>query len=164
MKRRSNHRPGFALIGVVMLTAALAIGGAILLDVVRVDMIFGKTGRQTEEARQIAEGAVMEVINDQDTPNQLPPLDDSDLTRTYQASSATAFSDPRQGINFEAELRLIRIVPLAESSMNQTRAIVHEVTTRGTAGHGDASVELRTEIYRVVAFQPGTVLPRRHAR
>ena len=67
MKRRSNHRPGFALIGVVMLTAALAIGGAILLDVVRVDLIFGKTGRQTEEARQIAEGALMEVINDQDT-------------------------------------------------------------------------------------------------
>ncbi|MFO0725475.1 MAG: hypothetical protein U1E65_16950 [Myxococcota bacterium] len=161
--RRPNQTRGFALIVVVMLSAALAMGGAILLDVVRVDLLLGRTGRQTEEARQVAEGAVMEAINDQDTPNQLPPLDDSDLTRAYQPTSATPFAVRDRGLSYDAQFRLIRVVPLAESSMNQTRAIVHEIAATGNAGNGETAVDVRTEIYRVVAFQPGTVLPRRHA-
>ncbi|MFO0723750.1 MAG: hypothetical protein U1E65_08220 [Myxococcota bacterium] len=155
---------GFALIGIVVLTAALAIGGAILLDWVRVDLLLGNSEANTELARQTAEGAVMEVINDRDTPDQLPPLDDTDLTRSYQPSAVTAFVESSGARTFDAELRLIRVVPLAESSMNQTRAVVHEVTATGKSGFGQSTVEVRTEIYRVVAFQPGTVLPRRHAR
>ena len=62
------------------------------------------------------------------------------------------------------DVALVRVVPLAESSAIQSRALVYEVDAVGAVGSGDAHFDVRTEIFRIVSYKPGTVLPRRHAR
>ncbi len=41
------NRRGFALISVVLLTAMVAVAGAVLLDMVRLDILLGRSQRQT---------------------------------------------------------------------------------------------------------------------
>ena len=157
MKRR-----GFALISVVLLTALVAVAGAVLLDMVRLDILLGRSQRQTVDARELAEGAVMEFVNDLDTPEQLPMFDDNDLSIRYSPPTSSAF-DRRKG-EYTVDVALVRVVPLAESSAIQSRALVYEVDAVGAVGSGDAHFDVRTEIFRIVSYKPGTVLPRRHAR
>ena len=156
------NRRGFALISVVLLTAMVAVAGAVLLDMVRLDILLGRSQRQTVDARELAEGAVMEFVNDLDTPEQLPMFDDNDLSIRYTPPTASAF-DRRKG-EYTVDVALVRVVPLAESSAIQSRALVYEVDAVGAVGRGDAHFDVRTEIFRIVSYKPGTVLPRRHAR
>lgn len=165
---RTHRRPaatatrGFALITVVLLTALGAIAGAMLLDVVRVDILLGKSQRQTQDARQVAEGAIMEAINDVDTPAQLPMFEDNDLTARYAPPANSAF-DEKMG-DYTVDFALVRVVPLAESSAIQSRALVYEVDASGDVGNGEASFDVRSEVFRLVSYKPGTEIPRRHAR
>lgn len=161
-RRARGQRRGFALITVVLLTALGTIAGAMLLDLVRIDILLGKSQRQTQTAREVAEGAVMEAINDLDTPTQLPSFEDSDMTARYVPSTDSAF-DQRAG-EFEVDFALVRVVPLAESSALQSRALVYEVDATGAVGGGEAHFDVRTEVFRVVSYKPGTEPPRRHAR
>jgi hypothetical protein len=156
------NRRGFALISVVLLTAMVAVAGAVLLDMVRLDILLGRSQRQTVDARELAEGAVMEFVNDLDTPEQLPMFDDNDLSIRYTPPTSSAF-DRRKG-EYTVDVALVRVVPLAESSAIQSRALVYEVDAVGAVGAGDAHFDVRTEIFRIVSYKPGTVLPRRHAR
>lgn len=156
------NRRGFALISVVLLTALAAVAGAVLLDMVRLDILLGRSQRQTVDAREVAEGAVMEFVNDLDTPEQLPMFDDNDLSIRYTPPTTSAFAD-RKG-EYTVDVSLVRVVPLAESSAIQSRALVYEVDAVGDVGSGDAHFDVRSEIFRIVSYKPGTVLPRRHAR
>lgn len=156
------NRRGFALISVVLLTALVAVAGAVLLDMVRLDILLGRSQRQTVNAREVAEGAVMEFVNDLDTPEQLPMFDDNDLSIRYTPPTTSAFAD-RKG-EYTVDVSLVRVVPLAESSAIQSRALVYEVDAVGDVGSGDAHFDVRSEIFRIVSYKPGTVLPRRHAR
>lgn len=156
------NRRGFALISVVLLTAMVAVAGAVLLDMVRLDILLGRSQRQTVDARELAEGAVMEFVNDLDTPEQLPMFDDNDLSIRYTPPSSSAF-DQRKG-EYTVDVALVRVVPLAESSAIQSRALVYEVDAVGAVGSGDSHFDVRSEIFRIVSYKPGTVLPRRHAR
>ncbi len=162
MNTRSQQQRGFALITVILLTALGAIAGAMLLDLVRLDIVLGKSQRQTQTAREVAEGAVMEAINDLDTPDQLPMFDDADLRNRYTPSANSAF-DQRAG-RYTVDFSLVRVVPLAESSAIQSRALVYEVDAVSNVGSDEAHFDVRSEVFRLVSYKPGIELPRRHAR
>lgn len=162
-RRHNDEEKGFALFMVVMMVALLSIAGMALMDVVRIDLLIVGNGRQEAVAKEIAEGALMEMINDSQTPDQLPMLDDSDLTQTYTPSNQSAFLEVAHNRRFNADARLLRIVPLSESSHTYTRAVVHEVRVASDVA-GEASFELSAEVFRTATFRPGRVLPRRHAR
>lgn len=153
---------GFALISVMLLVAVVALTATILLDVLRADVMLGGLERSLDEARAVAEGGVMEVIDDRQTPDLLPTHRTPEL-RAEHSGGGGVFAASGQG-TYEAEIELLRIVPLSESSINQTRAVVYEVTSIGTSNRGEERFEVRTEIFRPVAIQRGVVLPRRHAR
>lgn len=163
MRQRRRRARGFALIAVMLMSAVGALVAAHMLDMVNLDLVLAGSERRADEARELAEGSIMEVIEDVDTPTALPLLDDGDLRATWapSASSPFASSSARQST---VELRLVRVVPLAESSLQQTRAVVHEVRAVGAVNGDEARHEIRTEVYRVVAFRPGMVIPRRHGR
>ena len=163
-RRIRNHKQsGFGMFVVVLLVAVTSVVGLSLLDVIRVDLLMVGNEREERVAMEVAEGALMEVINDDLTPDTLPLLDDADLESTFTPASASAFSHSGRQ-EFTANAQLLRIVPLAESSHTYSRAVVHEVGVEARVGGGAASYQLNAEIYRTVTFRPGTVLPRRHAR
>jgi hypothetical protein len=164
MKRAGRQEQrGYALFTVVVLMGAGALAAALLLDVLHIDLLVGRNERQVAVARELAEGGVMEVIGDLDTGDQLPLLDDTDLAANYQASSDALFAGSGAG-HAQVDVTLLRIVPLSESSVELSRAVVHEIRSVGESNDGSASYTIRTEIYRTVAMRPGTILPRRHGR
>lgn len=162
--KRSNRRRGFSLLVVALVMALLSIGAAALLDLIKLDLMLSKNDRSEEEAREVAEGALMESINDVRTPTLLPGLDDTDLESTYSALSSSPFYQTSGGRKFDAKYRLLRLAPLNESSYSQSRAIVYEVEIQASASNGDSSSELRTQIFKTVSLSPGIILPARHAR
>ena len=134
-----------------------------LLDKVQFDGLLSRQQRQVHEAREVTEGAVMEAINDLTTPDQMPLVDSVDMTATYSADPTSAFDDAATK-KYDVDLALVRIVPVPESSALLTRALVYEVSARGSASRGEANFEVRAEVFRIASFKPGTVVPRRHAR
>jgi len=161
---KKKQRRGFALFVVVLLTAMLSVVAMSVLDLVRIDLLLAGHERTNDEAREVAEGALMEVINDEETPTLLPMLDDSDLAESYTPSTLSPFVRDSGARSYEASARLLRIVPMSESSHSFSRAIVHELESDADAGYGNASFRASTEVFRTVSFRPGIVLPRRHAR
>lgn len=155
---------GYAMLMVVLLVAMISVAAASTLDLVRIDLLMAGHERKMSEAREIGEGALMEVINDEQTPSMLPMLDDSDLQATYTPMSTSAFRDAAAGTSFTATARLLRLVPLNESSQQFSRAIVHDIQVQSDVAHGDATFEVNAQVYRTVSFRPGMVFPRRHAR
>src|SRR5687767_8063684 len=99
-----NGRRGFALLSVMLIVALIALMGAVMLDSVRAEIVLSGYERSTEEARQAAEGGVMELIDDRDTPDMLPRISDSDLRATYNAGADSAFQAPRAQYTAEVQL------------------------------------------------------------
>ena len=163
MRARRRGAGGFAHITVMLGEAVGALVAAHMLDMVSLDLVLAGSERRVDEARELAEGSIMEVIEDVDTPTALPVLDDGDLRASWSPSTASPFASS-SARRTSVELRLVRVVPLAESSLQQTRAVVHEVRAVGAVNEDEARHEIRTEVYRVVAFRPGMVIPRRHGR
>jgi hypothetical protein len=148
----------------VLIVAMISVAAASTLDLVRIDLMIATHDRQATTSREVAEGAMIEVINDEQTPAMLPMLDDTDLTSTYTPPTSSPFVSSAAGHNYTATARLLRLVPLNESSQQYTRAIVHAVSVSSDVAHGEAAFTVEAEVYRTVSFKAGMVLPRRHAR
>lgn len=159
---RRSQRRGFAMFTVVMMVAVVSIVGVTLMDLVSIDVLIAGNERRSAEAREVAEGAMMELINDEMTPGMLPMLDGPNLQVTLQSSSGSQFTGTFRTFNATAEL--LRIAPISESSHTFSRAIVHEISVQSEVGRGEAGFEVSAEIYRTASFRPGMVLPRRHSR
>ena len=158
MRRAKKQQGGFAMFVVVMAVAMTSLVGVALLDMVQLDVLISGNERRSVEAREVAEGALMEIINDEDTPNRLPMLDAPNLRVEHTAGTNSPFSDNT------ATAELLRIVPITESSHTYSRAIVHEISVESDVAHGESGFEVSAEIYRTASFRPGMVLPRRHSR
>ena len=152
------------MIAVVMLVAVLALVGVSLLELLRLDLSLVGQSRKNLEAREVAEGAVMEVVNDLDTPSLLPSIGDGSLTNDYAPRPDSPFSDPVSRRDYSARVSLLRVAPLGESSHAWSRALVYEVEVTAKINDGESTAEVRSEVFKTVAFEPGIVLPRRHYR
>lgn len=160
-RSRKDRQAGFALFIVMILVAMLAVGALSLLDMINLDIIMVGEERRYSRAKESAEGGLSEMLNDVETPDNLPGLSHATLTEDYVPPTQSPFIESAEG--FEGRFELLRIVPLSESSHTLTRAVVHGLHTRGRSGPR-ASAEVDVEIYRVMAYRPGTILPRRHIR
>lgn len=163
MKRTRPQRDeaGFALLMVMLLVAMLAVGALSLLDMVNLDIIMVGEERRFSRAKEAAEGGFFEMVNDTETPDLLPTLNHATLRESYTTSPQSVFIAENE--SYEGNFELLRIVPMAESSHTLTRAVVHGMHARGRSG-SRASADVDVEIYRVMAYRPGTIFPRRHAR
>ncbi len=161
---RKKQQGGFAIIVVVVLVALLVVMGVTLLRLVRVDMSLVGQSRRNLEAKQAAEGAAMEVLNDLNTNGILPDLTDPDLMETYTVSPQSVFNAPAQNRSYTAQVNLMRMGPMNDSSLSRSRAMVYEIQVTARYGNGASTADVRAEVYRPVTVEPGIVLPRRHFR
>lgn len=178
--RKKGQERGFALIVVVMIVAAISLVAVTLLNFVNLDVVIAGQNRKTFEARAVADCAAFEVLDHADTPGLLPDFASNNLQYVASdphgifgaagtAPAGTSYcitpgtlDKPAQ--DYSADVRLLRYVPLTESSLNWSRALVYELRTIGEIDNGDATSEVRAEIWRVASYAPGTLLPRIHAR
>jgi len=164
MRRPRPGREGFTLFVVIMLVAILAMAGMSLLNLIRVDLSLVGQSRSNIVARELAEGGLMEIINDGALPATAPSISSPSLSVPYPPPAGSRFVDPAEAKTYTGEVNLLRLVPLSESSQGLTRAVVYEVGVTSSYRDGQSTAELNAEIYRVVSWAPGTVLPSRHYR
>ncbi len=183
MKKRRTPNPdarGFALFIVVLVVALLAVAGGTLLDMVNVDLLIAGEHRRSHKARTLAVGGAMETMADTAlTPSNMPidPLnptwvyasDQGGVPRRDPAGIASAMDETNSSfvrnpgnVNFQesytSNIRLLRLGPTLDTSVDQATAVFYEVQSVSTVGNGAASKEVRAEIYRIAQGAAGRVL------
>lgn len=158
------RRAGFALIVVMLLMGMMAVAGLAVIDQVHTELELVGQERRIEDSQVIADGAVMEVINDERTPNLLPDYESTNLHATYTPPTDSPYAAAAYGTNYTAEIRLLRFVPVSESSQNWTRALVYEIDATGEVDHAHVSSEVRAQVFKTISVAAGVLLPRVHAR
>lgn len=187
MKREQAHRrmrrdqEGFALLVVVLIVALLAVVGATLLDLVNVDLNLVGQQRRAIEAKAVADGALLEVLDDAELSSYFPTFDDPTLRRTYVAngvkdpngtpiqldetnSAYVQYPGTSSERTYEANVGLVRVSKVPESSTSLFRGLVYEVSAQSKLNQGLATSEVRAEIVKKVSVGRGTVIPPRHVR
>lgn len=168
---------------VVLIVALLAVVAVTLLDLVRVDLSMTGQTRKTFEARAVTDGALMEVLDDQRTPNFLPTTtsvprqvisDPNDAFGTGKVTcppnapcSSSAFVRNTIGIDgdaatYSAELCLLRLGPAKDTGLETAQAVVYELHTIGNVNDGQTTSEDRAEAFGIVQYNNGTFLGRTH--
>lgn len=163
--KRSNQR-GFALVTVVMLVSLATVSAMVLLDVIETDIDIRGNERRAREARLAAEGGLMELMNDQDILGIMPTPDDPSSSTTYTPATDSHFADEesRYGeLSYQAEIRLVRIAPMLESSHNTVRAVIYDVTVEATVD-GRTGAGAEAEVFKAASSRVGVIQPRIHGR
>ena len=164
MKCMSNR--GFTLLTTTGLLALVAIAALLVLETVDLDFDEISRQRRTISSREAAEGGLMELLNDQDVLANLPTLQTTDLKMAHQPASNSVFGKAhtmKGDRAFDADVQLVRVVPMLESSHSIVRALVYDVRVRARTADGGTS-RIQAEVFRITAAKPGTIQPRKHAR
>jgi type II secretory pathway pseudopilin PulG len=165
---RKAGRRGFSLLTVFVVTALVSVSSIVVLNLVTDDQNNVRYTRERLHAREVAEGALMEVANDTETAESLPGVDSDEISIAYEPSSNSAFVGEgdahRPPERYEATISHVRFVPVLESSITRITAVVYEVETNAVVNDGAGSQQIEAEVYRVVGLPMGKVLPRVHAR
>ena len=191
---------------VVLLVALLALTGAALLDFVSVDISLSNEHSKIVRAQMVADGALREVIADDNSQQQLPSYDDNpcagggggpnvpglvcpnwrynyasevggvhrknpdgiNFASTPLTEANSAFAKftalPGSEENYTATVDIVRVVPLEDSSLTVSQALVWEVNTAAEVGGSSARDEVTAEIFKISNHPPGTLTPRQHFR
>lgn len=164
--RPHRRKAGFTLVTLVLLLALASISAVVVISSVDDDVADQRLFRQSAEAREAAEGGLMEVLNDQRLSDHLPDFTTPDLTRAYTPTGGSVFnagSNHRSAREYSAEIQLLRVAPIAESSHNVVRAVLYQVQVESEGADGiTAGVE--AEVYKVATARAGVIQPRTHAR
>ncbi|MEQ8275159.1 MAG: hypothetical protein RMA76_43770 [Deltaproteobacteria bacterium] len=165
MKRHHGQR-GFALVTIVLLMSLATVSALVLLDVIETDRDIEAHERRAREARITAEGGLMEFMNDLDVLTLMPSPTDTEMKSSYQAASDSHFGredSPYGSLQYQADIQLVRIAPMLESSHNSVRAVIYEVTVESTIdGRVGAGVE--AEVFKIASSKIGVIQPRMHGR
>lgn len=163
MRRRKRRARGFTALLVIVIVALMTLVSLTLLDLVGLDLLLVGEGRRTVEAKALADSAVFEIANDQRTGPMLPDFTSDTMSVTVRPATNSVLA-ARSDRDYDGTIRLLRFVPLGESSQSWSRALVYELSIEASAANGDATDAVRTEVYKTVAVPSDTVFPRRHAR
>lgn len=166
VRRPRSRRRGFTLVTLVMLLALASISALIIIANIEDEQDILRQHRLDVEAREAAEGGLMEMLNDQRLGAVLPDFSTQNLTATYTPPSNSVFdgtSVHRSTRDYSARIDLIRVAPMAESSHNVVQAVLYQVQVESVSMHGN-SAGVEAEIYKVATTRPGVIQPRSHAR
>ena len=163
---RCSTQGGFSLLGVTVTITVAVVAALVIIDLIQADQEMSVMRRQYQEAREAAEGGLMEIINDQTVMGLLPTTDTPGLAIQYTPSSYSRFGADDYGKgsrDYTADIRLVRVTPLLESSQSVVRAVVYDVRINATQTSG-AGAGVHAEVYKIATGSPGYVAPRTHAR
>lgn len=162
MHERAGRR-GFTLLTVVLLIALVTSAAVVVVDMVGIDFGILAGERHGREAREVAEGGLMEVLNDQEVMANLPGLGLGNLRREHHSAPGGHLYEGAGSKRYSATIELVRIAPMLESSHMAVRAVVYQVDVTGHAADR-ASAGVQAEVYKVASARPGMIQPRMHAR
>lgn len=148
---------GFSLFTVIMILAALTVAAMVVIRLVAEDDKLRGMERRGRQARNGAESALQEIMNDNRLGAELPTPDVSSQTVTYSRSAESHVYD------YRATIGLARVVPMRESSYSTVRAVVYDVSVSADTEVGHRA-NISAEFYKIASSQNGVVRPRRHAR
>lgn len=163
---RRRSRAGFTLVTLVLMLAIASVAALVIIASIDDETSLRRMQRQSAEAREAAEGGLMEVLNDQRLSQTLPDFETPNLRATYTPPSSSIFnaaSDHRAVRAYTANIELIRIAPMSESSHNVVRAVLYQVQVESKAADG-VTAGVEAEVYKVATARPGVIQPRSHAR
>ncbi len=149
-----------------MLLALATVSALIVIASVEDDQMLRRVGRGSSEAREAAEGGLMEVLNDQRLSTMLPDPSTPTLSRDYQPSSASIYnaaSPHRRARSYTARLELIRMTPMLESSHSVVQAVMYQVQVDAISGD-EFTAGVQAEVYKIASARSGVIQPRSHAR
>ena len=180
MKSRRGRRPesrGFALFVVTIVVALVAIMALSLLDQVGIDLIIAGEHRKTRIARDDGIGAMTEVLSDTTLLPSLPSVDAPNLRYRYidddglggyvrdpdglsqpVTSAESAFfydigtSSERA---YRANVRLVRFARPPDTGLNKVGALVYEVWLESSVNQGEATSQVRAEVWRPIRLEEG---------
>jgi Tfp pilus assembly protein PilX len=73
-------------------------------------------------------------------------------------------ASPSAEENYNATVDIIRVVPIQDSGLSVTRALIWEVNTAAEVAGTAARHEIAAEIYKLGNYVPGTLIPNQHFR
>lgn len=180
MRSRRGHRPkarGFALFVVTVVVALVAVMAISLLDQVGLDLIIAGEHRKTRIARDDGVGAMTEVLSDDTLLSNLPNADapnlryryiDRDGTSAYvrdpdglstpvSAGESAYFHDVGTSAEraYRSNVRLVRFARPPDTGLNKVGALVYEVWLEASVNQGEATSQVRTEIWRPIRLEEG---------
>jgi hypothetical protein len=164
--RRRRAQSGFTFITLVLLLALATVSGLIVIASIEDDQVMRRVGRGSSEAREAAEGGLMEVLNDQRLSSMLPDPSTPSLSRDYVPSVGSVYnaaSAHRRARTYTARLDLIRMTPMLESSHSVVQAVMYQVQVDAVSGDEFTS-GVQAEVYKVASARGGVIQPRSHAR
>lgn len=164
--RRTNGRRGqrgFALLVVIIIAALVALLASSLMQLVSSDLSQVGQSRRAFEARDTAEGGVSEILNDLDFVSRYPGLAGTSLSVDYDTSGSRVV-DPNTRKTYNGSVRLLRVGPPTESSLEQTRVITYEVRALANVNNGAAQTEVVAEVLRTIAYPRGWTPEEQHYR
>lgn len=161
---KNKSQAGFTLLVVMLVIAAMAAAGVAVLGLVDNELQTVGRSREGLEVVGIAEGGVMDAIDDDQLGSQLPDFTTPQLAITYRTPGVSPWISTAMRRSYTTQLRFLRVVPISESSQNWSRALVYEVDGTGTLDEGDVTAQVSAEVYRTISVPPGTLLPRVHAK
>ena len=159
-------RAGFSLLGVTVTMMVAVVAALVIIDMIQEDQRIVVLQRQNQEAREAAEGGLMEILNDQTTMASLPTPDTPGMSIQYKPSADSRFGGKDYGKGtrgYSADIRLVRITPILESSQSVVRAVVYDVRVDALQTSG-AGAGVHAEVFKIATGSPGYVAPRAHAR
>lgn len=163
---RRGTQAGFSLLGVTITMMVAIVAALVVIDMLEEDQKMMVLQRQYQEAREAAEGGLMEIINDQSVMGLLPTPTTPGMAIQYTPTSYSLFgaADRGKGVrNYTADIQLVRVTPLLESSQSVVRAVVYDVRVNAIQTSG-AGAGVHAEVYKIATGSPGYVAPRQHAR
>ncbi|MGF1511891.1 MAG: hypothetical protein ACFB9M_20545 [Myxococcota bacterium] len=155
------NRRGFSLPVVILSLGVVTVSALVLLDVVNVDIRLLGAERRTLESRLQAEGGLMEMMNDQRLLEALPDYASNSLSAEMTPPDDSMFT--HGSASYEAQVRLIRLAPLLESSQSKLQAVVYELVVDAQDGL-DGQAGVRAEIYKFASKNNGLIQESKHAR
>lgn len=190
MRRRNprNQRAGFALLIVVLVVALVGVSAVALLDLVNVDLLIVGQHRQTVDAFATAYGAMNEVNADSRIDGTIRPLPNSPSpTYVYAQKVAGTYTRDPAGIvvsqpmtpnnsayvkdlgtgleqGYEADISLLRFVPVNDTGLNRVYMAAHETRVIATVANGALTKEVRAVTLQPFTRSNGYIPPRIHAR
>lgn len=154
-------REGFAMLVVIIIAALLALLATSLMQLVQSDLSEIGQSRKTFEARDTADGAVSEMLNDMGFVDDYPVLGGASLEVAYNNAGSRFTGEGRE---YQGSVRLLRVGPATESSLEQTRVITYEVRALADVNGGAAQSEIVAEVLRTIAYPRGWAPQEQHFR
>ncbi|MEO1227564.1 MAG: hypothetical protein AAFZ18_01575 [Myxococcota bacterium] len=146
--RPRRLRRGFSNVVVGLLMGMLSVSALVVLGELQSDSrVYGEE-RRRKEARELAEGGAMEVLNSQGLMAQLPSTPGDNAKLTFGRPGKSEFWQDDDSRKYLAKVTLVRSAPALESSQRRVRAVVYEVKVRGKLSSGE-SHDMEALVFRL---------------